>query len=403
MTVVAILLCALVLVSRADAQHRLTETELLEAVARDGRVTAILNEPVAVARADRGRAGLPPNMVVSFEREAPDGGSDQTTWSGSWAPPLDGRRGLAVRAADAGFRAAEFDVEASRLEVRVEVRAAFAAWSIAFERAGSTARLTTSVDRIVRQMEERASRGEASGLAARRVALAGAEFRAESARAAAALERARATVSGWLPDLPAGASPERPSLPPTPGTAPPAESLPSVEARRLEIQAAEASLHLRNRFWETPVLTFGWQTIREAPGHLDGPVVGVSWPLPLFDRNQPERALAEERLVAARSRHELAVSRASARLEGARAAYAQLRGTAESLRDVELLADQAVTSATAMFEAGESDVTDLLETLRGAISGFDASLDLFAQALEAHRELELAAGRALPLTEGDSR
>ncbi len=389
--------------SASEAQPLVTETEFLEAVARDDRIEAILAEPVAFARADRARAGLVPNIVASFDREAPDGGPKQNTWSASWSPPLDGRRGLAVRAADASVRAAELDVATARVEFRSEARAAFAQWSTAFERARMTEALSTSVAEIVRTMEERARRGEASGLAARRLALADAEHRAEAARAAAELDAARATVSAWFPSLPVDATPARPTLPPALGLSFAADSIPSVQARRMETQAAEASLRLRNRLWEMPELAFGWQMIREAPGSLEGPVFGVRWPLPLFDRGQGERTLARERLAVARSRHDLAAARAKARLEGASAAYGRLRDGAESMRDITTISEQTIRSATAMFDAGESDVTDLLETLRGALSGFDASLDLFARALDAHRELELAAGRALPLSEGDSR
>jgi hypothetical protein len=80
-----------------------------------------------------------------------------------------------------------------------------------------------------------------------------------------------------------------------------------------------------------------------------------------------------------------------------------LRAEAEAFRDIGTVADQAVQSSTAMFEAGESDATDLLETFRGALGAVNASLDLFARTLAAHRELELASGRPLPLHEGDSR
>ena len=55
------------------------------------------------------------------------------------------------------------------------------------------------------------------------------------------------------------------------------------------------------------------------------------------------------------------------------------------------------------YEAGESDVTDLLETLRGVLGGQIAALESYGAALRAHRELEVAAGRPLPLTEGDDK
>ena len=69
--------------------------------------------------------------------------------------------------------------------------------------------------------------------------------------------------------------------------------------------------------------------------------------------------------------------------------------------EAEPVVERVLASAAAMFEAGESDVTDLLETLRGVLGGQIAALDSYGAALRAHRELEVAAGRPLPLTEGD--
>ena len=61
--------------------------------------------------------------------------------------------------------------------------------------------------------------------------------------------------------------------------------------------------------------------------------------------------------------------------------------------------ERAVESATATFRLGESRLTDLLETLRSVLSARLAALDLYAAALEAHRTLELAAGRPLSTEE----
>lgn len=403
MPILFILFCAFMLVSSAEAQEPVSESDLLEAVSQDERVAAVLAEPIAIARADRVRAGIVPNIIASFEREDPDGGARQDTWSASWVPPIDGRRGLAKRAAEANLQATELDVHMSGIALREEVREAFAAWSIAHERARITASLSDSAERIIRNVQERAARGEASGLAERRFVLAGAELRADAANASAELDTARAAILAWFPSLPANATPLLPPIPPV--TSPPLESdsLPTVAARRWEVQAAEASLRLQKRFYDLPELAFGWQTIEEGLSEIDGPVFGVSWPLPLFDRNQADRRLAQGRLNAARSRYELASARASARLQGAQSAYARLRAEAEAFRDIGTVADQAVQSSTAMFEAGESDATDLLETFRGALGAVNASLDLFARTLAAHRELELASGRPLPLHEGDSR
>jgi outer membrane protein TolC len=56
-----------------------------------------------------------------------------------------------------------------------------------------------------------------------------------------------------------------------------------------------------------------------------------------------------------------------------------------------------IQSAVARFEAGESDVTELLETVRGVLSARFSALELYAAALAAHRELDLLTGRAWPM------
>jgi cobalt-zinc-cadmium efflux system outer membrane protein len=402
--VIAILcLAAMLAASASEARLQVSEQAFLDTIEADARVKAILSERLTAAQAELDRAGLIPNPEGSWEREAPSGIPPQVTWALSWAPPIDGRLGLRKGAARAGLRAAELDYEISRVALRSEVRGDFADWSFAYERAGLTARLADLVDRLATQVSEHADRGEVSGLSARRLTLASIEVRAEAARAAAELERARAAVMAWAPDLVGVAEPQRPPLPPVPPDTILTMELPTIEARRLEIEQAELTTRVAKRFWAMPELTFGWQTIKGDQVQLDGPVFGVQWPLPLFDRQQGERTEAAGRAAAARGRYELISVRARAELAASRAAYEKLHVAAESALDAEAAGGQVIASAVAKFEAGESDVTDLLETLRGALSGWQAVFDLHAAALEGHRALEIAAGRALTLEEGETR
>jgi len=54
-----------------------------------------------------------------------------------------------------------------------------------------------------------------------------------------------------------------------------------------------------------------------------------------------------------------------------------------------------IEGAEASYLLGESDVTDLLESLRSVLATRLSSLDLYSAALEAHRNLESAVGRPL--------
>jgi len=395
-----LLLTALVAIffsSIAHAQPRVSEGEFLSLLGDGHPGILALSERIGAARAEWVRASLLPNPVGGFEREAPRDGAEQTTWRIAWRPPLDGRRGAAVRAAKAGLEAATFELEASRLALRSELRQAFAEWALTTERAEVIRSHLRLIESLAEQGRARARSGEESGLAARRLSLAALEVQAEAARTEAAASRGRALALSWHRELPAEARVERPPLPALSDTIrTPLRS--DLLARRSEVEQARWQLRLGRRFLEFPELGFGWQEIREQSA---GPVLSLSWPLPVFERQQPERIEAAARLAAAEARMELASVRASAELSATRAVYLRLREAALQALQTAGESDRVVESATATFRVGESRLTDLLETLRSVLSARMAALDLYAAALEAHRTLELSAGR--PLTDGGSK
>ena len=161
------------------------------------------------------------------------------------------------------------------------------------------------------------------------------------------------------------------------------------------LQQATFKQRLSGRFLEFPELMAGWTRVEVTPGTLDGPVFGVSWRVPLFDRNQGERALAAGNVTIAEARLELAMARARGELEAAYEVYAQLRTAAVEVTAITADAEGLIESATASFVVGENTLTDLLETLRSVLSSQIAALELHYNALEAHRHLEASAGRSL--------
>lgn len=385
----------------AQAQAPVSEEEFLAVLKDDHPARMALSERVGIARAERVRAGLLPNPTASFEREDPSGESRQDTWKFAWRPPLDGRRGPAVRAGAAGLAAAAQQRDADLLVLRSQLREAYADWAISTERRAALEAHRALIRRLAEQMRARAASGEESGLSASRLALAAVEVEAEAARAAASQVRAIAFAHAWNRGLPAEALPQRPLLPVLSDTVrTPLRA--DVVARRLEVEQARWQLQAGRRFLQFPELAFGWRQIREANATLEGPQLGLSWPVPLFDRLQPGRIEAAARLTAARARLELEGARAGAELTAARATYVGLRAAALDAMEATRHSDRVVESATATFRLGESRLTDLLETLRSVLAARLATLDLYAAALDSHRALEIAAGR--PLTEvGGSR
>jgi outer membrane protein TolC len=388
----AMFLCSAVLgapgVDDARAATVIHESQFLRVFDAEHPAVIALGDRVADAEAARIGAGTLANPTLDAEVEAPDGAADQTTVRLGWAPPLDGRRGAAIDAAEATLEAARHDMHWQRARLRQRMRAVFADWAVAH---AHFAALRDHVEQL-RTLEERsrlrAERGEDSPLSARRLSLEVSQAVVDLAAARAERARARARAESAHGDLPADAVPRLPALPPVPEiTADFARA--DVLARRSEVDAAAAAARRAGRVLRFPELGVGWTNISEADEDFSGPVFGATWEVPLFDRDQDLRTRAERERALAEARLVRTERRARAERGAALEAYRALVATAN---DVDTALDGAtgvIDAARASFLAGESSTTDLLDTLRSVIASRLAALDLHGRALAAHRELEL--------------
>lgn len=375
----------------------LTETAFLARFDENHDAVRALTEDLARAEAARRRAGTFGNPRVEFEREAPEDNPKQTTWTAAWAPPLDGRLRLARAAAETGVAAARERFAADRLRLRRELRKAYADWTLSTERRDVLESQRALVDSLAEQGRKRAEVGEESGISARRLILASAEIGAELAVAEADAIRAAALARAWRPEVSPETRPARPPLESAPAAAG-SRPRPELEALRFEVRQVELEGRLARRFLIFPELSAGWQRLEHAGIEQTGPVFGVSWSLPLFDRSQGARIEAAGRQRALEARLAVATARASAELEASGAAYSVLAARAREQARAVGETDRLVEGATASFRAGESTVTDLLETLRSVREARLKEIELYAEALEAQRALE-AAGALLPESE----
>ena len=204
------------------------------------------------------------------------------------------------------------------------------------------------------------------------------------------------------PALPVDTRPVLPRLPRAESGIDPS-TRPDVQARLQDVRSFEIESREARRYLTFPALELGWQQVEQSGRTWSGPVYGFAWKIPLFDRRQGDRLASAQRLEAARARAELATRRSIAEAEASESAYAFLRDAAltaaGSLED----GDRIVESATAAYDLGEADTTDQLETLRSVLRARHTALELHAEALAAHRALEIAAGRPLLPLEGDNR
>ena len=375
----------------------LTELEFLDSALANHPAVAAAVAAEAAATGVRRQAGIVSNPVLSWEREEPDVALRQDTWRLDWQLPLDGRKHRKA-AGDAALAASSSDLDATKLGVRLEMRSLFAAWYVAAEREVVLQAHLGRTSMLARWLRARAETGEAAGVEAHRLDLELEVFERElvTARAAARAERVAAAV--WCDLVTGEIRPRRPFLP-LPPTIVDVGNRPDIQAIAHRVVEAEAVERLQRRSLEPPAISLGWTTLGEGGLNFDGPVYGVAWPLPIFDRNQGNRDAAAAEAAVARSQLELETRLAEQRAQAALASYTDLFHSAKPIVSGDGDFDVAA-AAFAAFEAGEASLTDVLDSLRASVSVQMARLDSLDRALAAERELEAAIGR--PILPGGS-
>ena len=374
-----------------------TEAEFLAPfaeVSSTGPARVALAEAAGLRRADLEAVRQLDDPVLSAERE--DGEAVESALVVAWRPPRPDRRRLELAAAEADLASVEAAVASSRALLDLELRRVFADWALAAERLVPRALELDSLRELIRRAEERERVGEGSGLDHRRLLLAAAETRAAIARARADLAIAEAAARAWRPDLPPGAVPALPDLPPSEVVSRP-ETHPDVAVLEQGARAAELREELAGKIFELPQVAAGWKwvDVEPSPGEREtasGPVLGLTWTLPLFDRGGPERLRAETRRRTAEARLDLLERRLAAEESGARSAYETLLAAAREAAEAAEAGPPAVEAATLAFRLGEADLSSLLETVRSATAARLAALEIQRDALAARRELDRVLG-----------
>lgn len=365
-----------------------TETEFLAVLDPSHPAVSESAEALAVTRARVVAASTFDNPVVDVVREDPSGPVGQTDWTISWQLPHAGRR-PEIAAREEAVDAAAAHLSQRLLTLRLAMREVYAEWALAAAREQRLAAQAGRVEALAEREAARAGRGETSGLEAHRLELAATALRARVTLAAAAGERARAEATGWFPALPPDARPVLPALPP----APPSDTRhPLVRAAEADLAATLLERRAAGRFVASPEIALGWQRQEAGSESIEGPVLGLAWSVPFFDRNRAERAAADARIAGARARLELVRREVGAARAAARAVFERLAAGLGDAATALIASERMLDGAEAAFRHGETSLSDLLETHRSVTEAELAVLDLHEAALAAHRELERLAG-----------
>jgi len=371
----------------------ITEAEFLSALDDQHPALVAKREAVFAAEAELRRVAAWSNPRLTAVREDPTGSTSQIDLTLAWQPPHPSRR-LAVSAGEKDLEAAQARYDSDRLDLRLSMREVYAQWAVATELAAAVGDQALAVDRLAQRQRRRAEIGESSGLEAARLELEAAQLSSRQALFETDALQSEAIARGFSLEIDAGARPELPSLPALVDVE---GDHPTLEALARELEAARLASRVERRYIDLPEIIAGWQKIDLGEETLDGPVVGLSWQLPVVNRNRPERALADARVDAADARLQAAERQIGAERRGALLVYERLAQATADARRANSNNEQILEASMAAFQAGESSLTDLLDTVRAISEAESTALQLHGAALEAHRRVERTLGRGLDL------
>jgi cobalt-zinc-cadmium efflux system outer membrane protein len=356
---------------------------------------------VAIAEAEaRGRT-LYSNPSINYSRE---GAGRTEFFQAEQTLPITGRRKLLRQAGSSLVRATEADGAFSLWQARSSLRQAFYRLLASQEREAVYTTSLKDIEDVIRVLRDREREGEGSKFDRLRTDRERAELLAELAlvRAETVLERAQV-----LAFLPAGTSLTTVSGQiEVPLLVLNAEELMQraltvredyrAEQQRLEQYRLEQRAAERLRFPE-PVLNAGLKRAEVGqPGIANGPVIGITIPLPLFNKGQTEVARFTAEQERASARLQVLSQQIRAAIEGTvQALNVRLRARDEYRTELAESGPELIRIATVAYQEGEIGILQLLDAYRVQRQTQLRLLDIQAVVKEAQIELERVMGEEL--------
>ena len=385
----------------AAGQTIISEADALARLSTDSPRVRAIRASVELARAEVIAAGRWPNPRVTYNRESVSGVTENMV-TVAQALPISGRRDLEVSAASAlaDARARRADEEIRR--VRADLRSAYADLVSAQTRESALATSRDRLRELAEVLAKRESAGDAAGYdrlrADREVMDVEGEWsqaRTDRARAQAALA-AFFVESGDAMSLVAVAPDvsTRPGLPTLEELITRAESVRGEPAAlRQEIESARlAERAASRRLVPDPEIVAGTKSSNFAGGDVGG-VFSVHASLPLFDRAQPEHAVAEARMLQAEASAAAFQTVLRSQIVALRAVVLERRGAADRYRaSATQGSDVLERIARVSYDAGERGILELLDAYRSGASARVRSAALDAAVRQAEIELEFVSG-----------
>lgn len=373
----------------------MTRAAAIDAAARRGLRGAFAQQDSAAAHAELDVARGYPNPVaqLTYSRAVP-------FYHGVLSLPVDYPwvRGARVHAAELGLRAASYHYASERAQTRYDADTAYTRALVAAGHAALSHRNAVDADSLHRLALLRRETGDASDLDADLAAInAGQAANASAADSIAAISALLDLqfVLGLPSDRPAVSLTDTLAMPGERGGA---AGVPAANgAEPLPVAAAAAAVQS-----DESALTFARRSVLAQPSiqaGLEGgdpgqpylmPTVGLSLPLPLFNRDHGEIALATANRDRAKLELELAQRESAAAI--ARASRELDAAMTRARRDSTLLdaADRVAARSLVAFAEGASGLASVIEAQRSARDARGQYLDDLAAANTAVATVRLA-------------
>lgn len=325
---------------------------------------------VAIAEGTRRQAGFFPNPEVSFVREGTQRGTRTQTVQLSQVLELGGKRSARINLAERERSLAAGNLSVARSDLRADVTAAYFDALSAQERAQIAQASLDVASKAAFAAERRVAAGRVSPVEQDRSAVALSTSRLELAQAQSEVSIAMLTLAAYWGETVAVSRPLAPpdlDLAPAPSLTELQQRLdasPQLRRSRLQVEREEAQVGLdRSQRMPDVTLMVGRKKDDEI-GHAQT-VLGVSLPIPLFNRNQGSLQASLSR--AEKARTELEASRLRLH-QSLTTAYQRAQLSREQVRsmreDILPRAQRVFDAAVTGFEAGKFSFLDVLDAQR---------------------------------------
>jgi len=350
------------------------------------------------------QARVRPNPEISTLVEDTRQATRTTTLQLNQPIELGGKRAARIGAAERGRDAASLELDAKRAEIRSAVAAAFFDVLVAQERLRLAQASVELAQRATAAASRRVTAGKVSPVEETKARVAEAGVRVELTLAASELATARKRLAGtWGNPAPRFERAEG-----DPEALPPLSVLADLHARlaaspvllraRLEVDRRQALAEVE-RSRRVPNVTVSLGARRSEELGLNQAILGISIPIPVFDRNQGNLLEALRRTDKARDELSAAGIRLSNELVQAHERLNAARQEVESLRrDILPGAQSAYDAATKGFALGKFSFLEVLDAQRTLFQAKSQYLRALSEAHRAAAEIERVLGDASPVT-----